>query len=221
MLRKVKGDIDLTTLGVKLQAVRKTRDGDLLLELERDDHGAEILMSALARSLGADAQVRTLKPSTQIEVVDMDAVTTEEDLRAALEAVLMPEEHKDIRITSIRRAFRDAQIAVVAAPIAIANKLLSMEKVRVAWVYCRLRQRTQLIRCYRCHGYGHLAPECQSTIDRSKNCYRCGQPGHLAKTCKGEPTCLSCMDTGRRSDHHPASNRCPLFKAHLAKAAGR
>lgn len=60
----------------------------------------------------------------------------------------------------IKRGFtpenpRRQQIAIVDLGKKAAGKLLKQESIKIDWVYCRVRQRAMVLRCYRYVEYRH------------------------------------------------------------------
>ena len=58
-----------------------------------------------------------------------------------------------------------------------ARSLERVARLKVGWVYCRVRVRPKVARCFRCFGYGHIATECKDK-DRTKKCWRCDSERH-------------------------------------------
>ncbi|KAM8702463.1 hypothetical protein ACLKA7_001794 [Drosophila subpalustris] len=151
-----------------------------------------------------------------IECKDLDEITTEEDIMDALRSQM---EITDAAVDDInlRKGYGGTQTASIRLPAESARKALSAGLLKVGWVRCRLRERVNITKCYRCLEFGHLAKHCRSEVDRSKLCRRCGKDGHLAKDCKEEPQCMFCKGKGSDWKHIAGSGRCPLFRSALSK----
>lgn len=39
------------------------------------------------------------------------------------------------------------------------------------------------VKCSKCHKLGHIARDCTTKNNQSRNCFHCGQEGHLARDC--------------------------------------
>ena len=217
LLRKVKVDPTLTTLGEKVSSIRQTHSGDLLLELQTtgDQPQTSKFRDQLATAIGDGTSVKGLTQETLLVIKDIDEVTTSEEVREAVEA-----QFDDVRsvctVKSLTKAYRGTQTAVISIPNTIAGKVLEVGKVRIGWVSCRIREKIQIIRCFKCHGFGHLSWNCRSGADRSKFCRRCGEEGHFAKSCQKDSKCMLCDETAEGcSKHTTGSYRCPAYQKAL------
>jgi hypothetical protein len=77
----------------------------------------------------------------------------------------------------------------------ICNKKVSVAKFK-----------KEPIRCLKCHGWNHIASECNQLLDR---CGTCGAEGHRTSACTNADTshCINC-----KTDDHPSwSRNCPTF----------
>jgi hypothetical protein len=212
ILRKVKLDPNLKELGSQVARIRRTKNGEMLFELKGDSLVKSVAYKGLMeQSLKGEATVRALTQEVVVECRNIDEITTEEELREQLiEQFSLGEIGRAAQI-KLRKAYGGTQIATIKLPVAEANLLLEKGKIRVGWTICQLQvPRTQLLRCYRCLGFGHVAVRCTST-DRSNFCWRCGESGHVGRTCKNKPKCMLCQDV-EGNDHATGSLRCNAYK---------
>ncbi|XP_046424562.1 uncharacterized protein LOC124181884 [Neodiprion fabricii] len=217
VLKRVRGQVDPDKVGASITAVRRTRGGDVLLEL-KGSSGAQALKEAVVVALGGQAKVSTLEPTMTIEVRDLDEITTAEETRAALSSALKAPLEGEIRL---RSGFRGTQTALTRIPQRTARKLLAIGKVKIGWTACRIRERIMVDRCHRCQGYGHHAVKCLG-IDNFNACRRCGETGHKEKDCrKSNPRYIVCTNGGARADHFAGSGQCRAFRVELQKAKDR
>lgn len=214
VLRNIKQKVKPEDMGIKVTSVRETRQGDVLVELgSNTGDWKKILGDVLRTAVGDGGSVRQLAPRITLEIMDVDETTGIEEIRAALTEVLGNNNASDIRIGMSKKSFRGNLIAYVELEASAARKVISEGHIKIGWVRCRVRQKQQVSRCYRCHGYGHQSAGCAS-VDRSKLCFRCGQEGHKAADCPNEPKCYLCAERGYdgRVDHIPGTSRCKVYR---------
>ncbi len=221
ILQKVKLDPALKDLGNQVARIRRPRNGELLFELKGDSEVKSAAFKDLVeRTLEGEATVRALTQEIVVECRNIDEITTEVELREALiEQFSLGETGKAAQI-KLRKAFGGMQIATVKLPTVEAQRLLEAGKIRVGWTICPLRvPQPQLLRCYRCLSFGHVAKQCTHT-DRSKRCWNCGDEGHFGKTCTNKPKCMLCQKSDG-NDHATGSLKCRAYKAAKARQGWR
>ena len=219
VLRDLKKKVDPNSHGVKVSGIRRTRAGALLVEISKGSK-AEDLRQVVINALEGKAIVRTTMQNVTIEILDMDEVTDEEELRAAIIEATSDIESQLINIRWLRTVFRETKKAVVTLPVETADKLLKVGRLKVGWVRCRGRERTQVTRCFRCLGFGQVAAKCKSE-DRSTTCRLCGLYDHFARDCKNPPAhCVICAEGigVEGAQHILGSAKCTSFQRALNKA---
>lgn len=213
LLRKVRTDPELKELGENVVKTRRTQNGGLLFELKKDPAvKSSAFKSLVENAVGNELKVRALSPESTIECKNLDEITTEEELKSALNVLLGdPDASMAIRL---RKAYGGTQIASIRLPTSMASKLLEAGKVKVGWSVCSLkaapRVTQQMMRCFRCMGFGHQARNCDGP-DRTNSCRKCGGEGHMARDCKNKPKCVLCTE-GEGNGHATGGFNCPVYK---------
>jgi len=225
-------EVNLVELGAQVTGMRKTRDRHLLVELAKGAGSvaaAQKLSSAIATRLGdVVGGVSQLSQFTVVEIVDLDAVTTEGEVLSALRVAIPGSEDDQaaicerqvVQITGLWSTRSGQQIATARMTIASAA---IVTRVPIGWTMCHVRsRRPEPEKCFRCHGFGHRSDNC-SGPDLSSNCKRCGEPGHELKQCLADKDlCVACERAGFvRYEHKPGSGMCKARKEAIKKPTGR
>ena len=81
---------------------------------------------------------------------------------------------------------------VVQLPGKSYLSILKKGRVFIMWRSYRVREFLNITRCYKCHGYGHIAKYCNSP---DQLCSLCGSKEHLRNDCprKSHPECINCI----------------------------
>jgi len=212
-LRQVRGtQIDFEGLGTHVTSMRKTLKGDLLVELTKGAKATAAtaaIRDKLAESIEGSTVTR-LRHTAEIEITDLDEVTTIEEVLAAIIKSApddQPLSADDVKITGLWATRDSRQMATATVPTSVSQRLTS---VRVGWTQSRVRpRRPEPVKCYRCHGFGHGTRQCTGP-DLTLACRRCGLTGHTQATCgKGEDHCVACdRIKAVRVPHKPGSGAC-------------
>jgi len=208
-------------LGASIK-MRETRDGELLLELPKgakSSSTAKTIAVALGDKLGDSVgKVSPLGVQVEIEILDLDAVSSAAEVLHALRAAIPGD---DPAAVAEREAIDGVQIWTVRGGQQVATAKVSrfvaskVSRIAVGWTMCRVRPRTPPPeRCFRCQAFGHNARNCTADTDRTGACWRCGKTGHAMSNCKESvDNCLACHLAGLpKVNHKPGSGACPARK---------
>ena len=131
--------------------------------------------------------MKNLVPRVTLEFRGLDSVTTKEDIEKALMRDLEGKTG-DARVSNTKPNRREQVIAIVHINEQDARKLLEASRIKVGWIYSRIRPRTRVDRCFKCLGYGHHSRDCKGP-DRSSLCYKCGKEGYKGVLCTEKLQC--------------------------------
>jgi len=210
VLREVKQKVRPEETNTKIRDVRKTRDGRILLAVEKGP-GTGKLKQQIEKEIAGITITESKNRQTTIHVLDMDAVTSKEEIEEAL-LQQFEIQAKDFSVKSLRPTAIGKQIATIAANRETAQKFLHKGKVKIGWLVCRMRERIYLQKCYRCLEYGHKKQSCVGP-SRETICFKCGQEGHKEKSCTNPEYCLVC----NKKDHKYGTLKCPEYKEKISE----
>nr|XP_041633463.1 uncharacterized protein LOC121503263 [Drosophila kikkawai] len=181
------------------------------------DPSTRQLQAALKTAISGKAEVTVVQETVQVEIRDLDDLTSGEEVTMALFAG----ENCDIQSDAAPRmwkAFGGTQIATVSLRPEHARRLLEKDKIRIGWVVCSIREKLEPRRCYKCMGFGQTSVGCRASEATGKAtqeaCFKCGGTGHKHYTCQGKPRCIPCMQggkTARDAEHATLGRICPEY----------
>lgn len=209
VLKAMRGEAQLSGLGADVRSIRRTRAGDMILELKRDSKQRGPAYKLLAEKvLGEGVQVRALTTEVTLQCKNLDEITESREISTALKDQCGVE----VAVTAIRlrKGPYGTQVAAIRLPEVEADLAMKTGRLKVGWSVCSLSILQPLDACFRCFERGHKSWECKGP-DRSKLCRRCGGAGHKARDCELPPKCMTC--SGKPDDRHATGGpRCPATK---------
>lgn len=216
LLQKVKNEIQDTDVKNKIQTVRETKGGDLLIRLKAGAHESDKTTAYLREKLTGE-KIRKGKARgerTQLHISGIDAIATEEEIQDTVRSCC-PEVCEEVEVRALRKTARGGtQYAIIIVSEEAAKKLIGHGTIQVGLSCCQVKERITLKTCHRCWETGHEASICKG-VDRSKLCRNCGEEGHLAATCTKRAMCPICGTVG----HRAGTIKCPKYKQQNSVAA--
>ncbi|EFN66795.1 Gag-Pol polyprotein, partial [Camponotus floridanus] len=169
------------------------------------------LRTATEKVLGENATVRSKTPEVDLEIKDLDEITTKEEILEALQRDLGTDCGVTLEsVRSLRNGYGGTKTAAVRLAAPTAKKLLERTHIRVPWTDCSVREVIRPLKFYTCWHFGHLYKNCKSRVDRSKSCIKCGVEGHKVANCKTDARCALCAEGDKQQSvtHTAGSSRC-------------
>ncbi|KAI8126689.1 putative 115 kDa protein in type-1 retrotransposable element R1DM [Lucilia cuprina] len=201
MLKQMKNKINPMDIGVEINEMRRTKNGELLIKLKRGEGHAEKLKEVLKNTLGNDIMIRSATKTIYVDIRDMDESTEEVEIIDALKKNLDLQNEAPFKILNIRESYGKTKQALVQMPVNFASRLIAERRIKIGWIRCRIRQKENPTKCFRCLDQGHLARDCTG-IDRTDVCMKCCETGHKAKDCNENPRCSLCQEAGVGNFQH-------------------
>ena len=125
LLKVVKQKASAEEVGSKVGHMRKTKKGDLLIELQKGANSEEV-SGAIRRAVGDQLLVRPLLPTVTMELRELEDGTKKAEVHEAVVAALGDANLAQIKVKSLRKGPRGTQVALVLAPRAIASAKILM-----------------------------------------------------------------------------------------------
>lgn len=124
VMNKAKSEVSLGGLGINESRVRRTANGNLLIEISDPDGAskADRLADCLKGIFGNEAIVTRPSVKCELRLVGLDVTTSLEDIRAVL--TREGDNPADFRIGPIRSFRNELGIAWLQCPMAAADRIL-------------------------------------------------------------------------------------------------
>lgn len=206
LLRTVREKVNPSEIGVEVSEVRRARNGELLVQVRNGADKVETLKREITEKLPTAVADKVVIKKV-LHIKGLDEVTTREEVAAAISKEISAG-IDTFEVRPLRPAFGNKQNCTVIVSAAAADKLIEKRKIKLGWTVCRIVERVEDNRCYRCWEYGHFKTECKGP-NREVLCVKCAGEGHKASECQNNPYCVHCQKEG----HQSSSWKCPVVKS--------
>jgi len=100
--------------------------------------------------------VKELIKHEEIEILDLDGITTEEEVLGSLHRFAgLLEEDSSVILRSLRVNRKDTKRATATLKSTDAAKLIKLGRITVCWVKAHVRLKIRATKCFKCLGHGH------------------------------------------------------------------
>ena len=174
-LKNVKSRVNPEDLGVTNSRIREIRLKDLLVKVKCATKDRGKLDSVFRDVVGETESVRHLVPKVEVEILDIDSNAKAKEVAETVMSCLQEEPSSNLKVSMMKRPFRGTRKTFVRLKEERALILLKATHIKIGWVSCKARRKTEINRCRYCLGFGHMAADCQGP-DRRK--MRRGRTGY-------------------------------------------
>jgi len=203
---------------LKVRSIRQMRNKGLIVEVDGEEDKELIKGANLARQGLVANEPKRIDPIIIIYDVENEygkkelkedfTSCNEEDMNTLEEAVTFQYSY-DTK--------KNRKNWIVRVPGKFYNKLTNRDRIYMQWRTYRFKENLNIVRCFKCHGYGHFAKYCNI---KEQLCENCGVQDHIRTECprKEKPQCINCIRNKRRETQHKVkSSDCPEYKKQIER----
>lgn len=209
-LKRARESIPLTDLGIEKSRIRRTINGERIIEIPGLDAAGKVdkLADRLRSVLGPEVVVARPSVKREIRVIGLDDTVTVEEVISAV-SDFGGFRNTDIKVGSIRQMANGLGVVWAQCLLAAANKIAALKKIRIDWTTARVEiLAARPLQCYKCWRFGHTRFNCGSQLDLFGSCFRCGEKGHAARECMVTPKCIVCELENLNNAHRFGATDC-------------
>ncbi|CAH2228375.1 jg2572 [Pararge aegeria aegeria] len=220
VITKIRSGVNATTSGLRVDRLRKAREGKVVLGCHTRDELAKVAERLKAQQPTLLIQETTNKDPLVI-IKNVLNINTDEDVLSALKkqnqnilgAISDGDYRASVRFRRKARNPLESHVVLQVSP-PVWQSLTSAAKVHVDLQRVTVEDQSPLVTCSRCLGYGHGRKTCQESIDTCNHC----AGSHLRSECPAwragdRPTCRNCQSSRLdQTDHSSFHESCPIRK---------
>lgn len=171
--------------------------------------------------LGEEHRIKRVAPKILYEVRDIDPTMEREEVKSEISKTLQIGIN-EVEVKTIRFGYGGTKTAIIAIPTSMLEKIGEENKIKIGYTACRMKRTQNLVRCYRCHDFGHLSYNCKMELQGKELCRRCGKVVHQINGCEAMKSCVLCIRAGipaAKAEHVAGAVGCPQYKKYVAELA--
>ncbi|KOX75234.1 hypothetical protein WN51_13275 [Melipona quadrifasciata] len=204
--------------------VRKTREGHVLFELNKETQSRRIA-EEVKTAIGGTFQVNALRSITTLEVRNLDPFMEKEDVQRSFSEAFGITSVQEVKVKSLYATYTGTLRGIIEVPNALLPRNIDGCRFRTGFNSAAVKVLPNVVRCFRCHNFGHISYVCRELSSDQERCRRCGSLEHRIVQCEQETRCFLCTEKGMKGHkvrHVAGSQICPCYKSVLQEArAGR
>lgn len=211
ILRKMKQNIDVDSMGIKINKIQKTAKGKMRIAISETKNGAATEFANKTKtSLGNSATVLETKERRRTIVIrDIDIDVGKEEIKQAIANNITANDKEIIIHTLKETRMGSSQVATASVPSESLKGILEKRGIRIGWTRCGIYELITPKKCYKCQKHGHIAKECKnSELAMKDRCNNCTEYGHTMRECQKEAYCIDCEQHG----HPSATMNCKIYR---------
>lgn len=211
-------ELDKVRNKLRIREIRQMKNKRLIIEV-KDNEDVDIIKNANLRNIG----LKTDKPSKinpSIIIYDVEQGNKvnkmqEDFINKNLEFLEIEELDSLKKEIAFRHRYKTSNNKmnwIVQVPGKLFENLIDRRRVYMMWRSYKIKEYLNIVRCYKCHGFGHIAKVC-TNADRLCECCRSNE--HVRENCpeNNTPKCVNCMRNRRRDvSHSVRSKDCPEYR---------
>lgn len=212
---KIIENINPVNLEVGITQLKKVSNGGVVISCETKQE-INKLEKEVQSQMGKDFKIqRVEKKKPRIKLIGIEDGLSKEEVKAALlnQNSFLDRETAEIEVLLIKK-MKSKCMAIIEVDKNTFAKTIAENKVKIGWSLCPVFEHINILRCFKCLGYGHKADICTNNV----TCGKCGEHDHCAKNCSNTfIKCVNCAIANKKlglslnEEHTAVDFNCPVY----------
>lgn len=217
----VEEKINPSTLGVGIARVKYVKEGGLAISCS-GKKDIQSVSDTVKQQLGEEYEVEIpLKKNPKIKIFNVDKKLiedTEEFLEKIItqNAITTPLPKRVMKVVGHYEDKKKRTNVIMELDPSTYENITKREVLYLGWRTCRYIDHLNVIQCYRCWRFGHMAKDCRK---RENTCSKCAGDHKFNDCTSDEETCVNCRFASQvlripniDYRHTAASKKCEAYK---------
>jgi len=195
--KEIQSRISPGKLGVSVSAVKHISRGGVLISCDTKGDAEKLKNEINSKLTSVEVNIPD-KKMPKVIVYDIPEAMTEQEVlddlksqNAAIGDYSARRVTQALKIKFFTKTKREGlKNAVIEVNPEMRHILLNLEKVKLSWTRCSVKEFSPLIRCFKCLGFGHTSKYCEV---QHQKCSMCAGDHHY-KDCKANIVTRKCIN---------------------------
>lgn len=210
--KAVRSKINPAEIGVK--SVRNGMNGAIVVDCGTESE-AKGLVGIMREKFGEDYSADIEQPKRpRIKIMGVAGEYSSNEL---IDILNHQNDIGDVQFLKVLKCIpskKNAEFSIICEVDASTfERIIRKGKLNIDFERCRVFESIEILRCFKCCGYGHRAGDCKNDV----HCAKCAE-SHDVKDCSSEQeSCVNCMYSNRErkskfdTNHSSWSVDCPIY----------
>lgn len=208
-------------VNLKIRNVESRKNGTVVIQTENEEE-REKVKNAIQSEMSEGYDIKVPNPKEmKVNITDITFKYTENEIIEKIKKQNTGLSETKIKVVKIYEYKRNNKVVYnvkVATDGDTYTKLMNAQKINIGWERCRVFDGTDVIKCFKCKGFNHIARECKN----DEICSKC-HGNHQSNQCKKETItkCINCVRVNKKlnmglDENHLTNNKhCPVYQNKL------
>lgn len=226
--RDIKTKIDPSKLAVGIENMENIKGGGVIIKCS-DSSSKGVIKRKMQEVMSDNYKVEeVVKRNPKIMIVGVEEEYV--DLRDEVIIEMIAEQNglncKKFRVMTkyVKKTRKNIGSIIVETEPESYREIMKLGKLKMGWRICNIHDYVNIVRCYKCAGFNHLAKDCTN----DKICFNCADKHEEMVNCKSTNLkCANCVRAVEKFNvridvkHCATDVNCPCYKKELERVNNR
>lgn len=193
--KTIEEKVEPSALGIGVSRINRVKEGGVVMHCSSQQDG-ESICEALRQQMGGDYSViQPQKRNPRIKIVGVDRKLAD-DGEALMENIIAqnhintPNESRIMKILRKYENRKGGMCVIIEVDPVTYSIICRKEALYVGWRSCRYYEHLNVVQCFGCWRFGHMARDCRNG---ESVCPKCASKDHKSEDCQSaERVCVNC-----------------------------
>lgn len=227
---EIRKAIDPVDIGIAVSQIRQVSKGGIVIGCEKTED-RNILKAKMNEKLGEKYNIAIpslKKPKLKIVNINNDDISESEDkiVDTIIKQNKIDSSEKQFHLKLlkvIQNKTRRSSTLILEVDPTTYSSILRNEKITIGWSRGRVYDHVNMVQCFKCYRFNHIAKDCQ----KNTICSLCSGSHNYTTCTSNQKKCSNCswartkLNIELDTNHGATDKKCPCYQRLLAKLTSK